>query len=311
MTLLSAFSLQFPLLWGGFLFIFGLTFGSFFNVVIHRLPLMMRQEESARFNLCVPASFCPQCQRPLIWRDNIPLLSYLSLKGRARCCQAPISQRYPLTELASGLLFVLAGYLLTPGLPLLGGLILLSTLLVLAIIDGQTQLLPDRLTLPLLWAGLLFNLNGTFVPLSEAVIGAMTGYLSLWTVYWLFRLLTGKEALGYGDFKLLAALGAWSGWQILPQTLLCASASGLIWTLLQRRITLQSLDQPLAFGPWRAAACFCGLRRCNRSSTSPATNTFWCAASARYWPGRPARHVWDNAPSSLFAPRDRSPARKR
>ena len=149
---------------------------------------------------------------------------------------------------------MLAGYLLTPGLPLLGGLILLSTLLVLAIIDGQTQLLPDRLTLPLLWAGLLFNLNGTFVPLSEAVIGAMTGYLSLWTVYWLFRLLTGKEALGYGDFKLLAALGAWSGWQILPQTLLCASASGLIWTLLQRRITLQSLDQPLAFGPWLALA---------------------------------------------------------
>lgn len=254
MTLLSAFSLQFPLLWGGLLFIFGLTFGSFFNVVIYRLPLMMQQEESARFNLCVPASFCPQCQRPIIWRDNIPLLSYLSLKGRARCCQAPISQRYPLTELASGLLFVLTGYLLTPGLPLLGGLILLSTLLVLAIIDGQTQLLPDRLTLPLLWAGLLFNLNGTFVPLSEAVIGAMTGYLSLWTVYWLFRLLTGKEALGYGDFKLLAALGAWSGWQILPQTLLCASASGLIWTLLQRRITLQSLDQPLAFGPWLALA---------------------------------------------------------
>ena len=253
MTLLSAFSLQFPLLWGGFLFIFGLTFGSFFNVVIHRLPLMMRQEESARFNLCVPASFCPQCQRPLIWRDNIPLLSYLSLKGRARCCQAPISQRYPLTELASGLLFVLAGYLLTPGLPLLGGLILLSTLLVLAIIDGQTQLLPDRLTLPLLWAGLLFNLNGTFVPLSEAVIGAMTGYLSLWTVYWLFRLLTGKEALGYGDFKLLAALGAWSGWQILPQTLLCASASGLIWTLLQRRITLQSLDQPAGLRPLAGA----------------------------------------------------------
>ena len=238
MTLLSAFSLQFPLLWGGLLFIFGLTFGSFFNVVIYRLPLMMQQEESARFNLCVPASFCPQCQRPIIWRDNIPLLSYLSLKGRARCCQAPISP----------------GYLLTPGLPLLGGLILLSTLLVLAIIDGQTQLLPDRLTLPLLWAGLLFNLNGTFVPLSEAVIGAMTGYLSLWTVYWLFRLLTGKEALGYGDFKLLAALGAWSGWQILPQTLLCASASGLIWTLLQRRITLQSLDQPLAFGPWLALA---------------------------------------------------------
>lgn len=254
MTLLSAFSLQFPLVWGVFLFIFGLTFGSFFNVVIHRLPLMMQQEDNPRFNLCVPASFCPQCRRPLLWRDNIPLLSYLSLKGHSRCCQQPISCRYPLTELASGLIFVLAGGLLTPGLPLLGGLILLSTLLVLAIIDGKTQLLPDRLTLPLLWAGLLFNLHGTFVPLADAVIGAMAGYLSLWAVYWLFRLLTGKEALGYGDFKLLAALGAWSGWELLPQTLLCASASGLIWTLLQRRITLQSLDQPLAFGPWLALA---------------------------------------------------------
>jgi general secretion pathway protein O len=185
------------------LFIFGLTFGSFFNVVIHRLPLMMQQEESARFNLCVPASFCPQCQRPIIWRDNIPLLSYLS-KARPLLPGAHFpalsadgtGQR---TALCAGRISADAG------ITAAGGLILLSTLLVLAIIDGQTQLLPDRLTLPLLWAGLLFNLNGTFVPLSEAVIGAMTGYLSLWTVYWLFRLLTGKEALGYGDFKLLAA----------------------------------------------------------------------------------------------------------
>ncbi|MFK3704222.1 prepilin peptidase [Klebsiella sp. NPDC088457] len=255
MTLLNAFSLQFPLLWCGLLFIFGLTFGSFFNVVIHRLPLMMAHgEDPARFNLCVPASFCPRCRQPIAWRDNIPLLSYLALKGRSRCCRTAISRRYPVTELTSGLLFALAGFLLAPGLPLLGGLILFSTLLVLAIVDGTTQLLPDRLTLPLLWAGLLFNLEGTFVPLADAVTGAMAGYLSLWAVYWLFRLLTGKEALGYGDFKLLAALGAWSGWQQLPQTLLFASASGLVWTVLQRLLTRQSLEQPLAFGPWLALA---------------------------------------------------------
>ena len=157
-------------------------------------------------------------------------------------------------ELATGALFVLAGYLMAPGVPLLGGLILLSLLLILAAIDAQTQLLPDGLTLPLMWAGLLFNLSATYVPLAEAVVGAMAGYLSLWSVYWVFRLLSGKEALGYGDFKLLAALGAWLGWQALPQTLLLASASGLVWTLLQRLITRQSLQQPLAFGPWLALA---------------------------------------------------------
>ena len=127
-------------------------------------------------------------------------------------------------------------------------------MLILAAIDAQTQLLPDRLTLPLLWAGLLFNLTDLFAPLAEAVVGAMAGYLSLWSVYWVFRLLTGKEALCYGDFKLLAALGAWLGWQALPHTLLLASASGLIWTLLQRLVTRRSLEQPLAFGPWLALA---------------------------------------------------------
>ena len=135
-----------------------------------------------------------------------------------------------------------------------GGLVLLSFLLILARIDARTQLLPDRLTLPLLWAGLLFNLNEVYIALPDAVAGAMAGYLALWSVYWLFRLLTGKEALGYGDFKLLAALGAWCGWQVLPQVLLLASASGLVWTLLQRLWTRQSLQQPLAFGPWLALA---------------------------------------------------------
>ncbi|HCB1497288.1 prepilin peptidase [Klebsiella oxytoca] len=251
-TWLEEFAAQFPLVWVSFLFFFGLAFGSFFNVVIHRLPIMM--EQVGGINLCFPASFCPQCCQPIAWRDNIPLLSFLWLKGHSRCCRLPISRRYPLVELATGMLFALVGYLMPPGMPLLGGLLLLSVLLILAAIDAQTQLLPDRLTLPLLWSGLLFNLNDTFVPLADAVIGAMAGYLSLWTVFWGFRLLTGKEALGYGDFKLLAALGAWSGWQVLPQTLLLASASGLVWTLLQRLVTRQSLQQPLAFGPWLALA---------------------------------------------------------
>ncbi len=239
-ALLPEFAAQYPSIWGGFLFLSGLAFGSFFNVVIHRLPLMMERAEGV--NLCLPASFCPQCRQPIAWRDNIPLLSFLFLKGRSRCCGEPISPRYPLMELATGALFMLVGYLIPPGIPLLGGLIFVSVLLILAAIDAQTQLLPDRLTLPLLWAGLLFNLSDTFAPLAEAVIGAMVGYLSLWSVYWVFRLLTGKEALGYGDFKLLAALGAWLGWQPLPQT------------LLQRLVTRRSLEQPLAFGPWLALA---------------------------------------------------------
>ena len=216
--------------------------------------MLTQTADDERITLSTPGSSCPQCRQPIAWRDNIPLLSFLWLGRRARCCQAPIAWSYPLTELATGLLFILAGALLAPGLPLAGGLVLLSFLLILARIDARTQLLPDRLTLPLLWAGLLFNLNEVYIALPDAVAGAMAGYLALWSVYWLFRLLTGKEALGYGDFKLLAALGAWCGWQVLPQVLLLASASGLVWTLLQRLWTRQSLQQPLAFGPWLALA---------------------------------------------------------
>ncbi len=221
MTTLAALSLHFPFVWYGFLLLFGLALGSFYNVVIYRLPRMLTQTaEDERITLSTPGSSCPQCRQPIAWRDNIPLLSFLWLGRRARCCQAPIAWSYPLTELATGLLFILAGALLAPGLPLAGGLVLLSFLLILARIDARTQLLPDRLTLPLLWAGLLFNLNEVYIALPDAVAGAMAGYLALWSVYWLFRLLTGKEALGYGDFKLLAALGAWCGWQVLPQVLL-------------------------------------------------------------------------------------------
>ncbi len=311
------------LVWYGFLLLFGLALGSFYNVVIYRLPRMLTQTaDDERITLSTPGSSCPQCRQPIAWRDNIPLLSFLWLGRRARCCQAPIAWSYPLTELATGLLFILAGALLAPGLPLAGGLLLLSFLLMLARIDARTQLLPDRLTLPLLWAGLLFNLNEVYIALPDAVAGAMAGYLALWSVYWLFRLLTGKEALGYGDFKLLAALGAWCGWQVLPQVLLLASACGLVWTLLQRLWTRQSLQQPLAFGPWLALAggafslAADGLavtaRLAGQDTARPADyEYFCCAGSGRCWPDRPARRVSGSVPSSLFAPRGSFPARRR
>ncbi len=256
MTTLAALSLHFPFVWYGFLLLFGLGAGQLLQCgdlssAAHVDPDRGRRADNPQHpGLFLPA--VPPADRPR--RDNIPLLSFLWLGRRARCCQAPIAWSYPLTELATGLLFILAGALLAPGLPLAGGLVLLSFLLILARIDARTQLLPDRLTLPLLWAGLLFNLNEVYIALPDAVAGAMAGYLALWSVYWLFRLLTGKEALGYGDFKLLAALGAWCGWQVLPQVLLLASASGLVWTLLQRLWTRQSLQQPLAFGPRLALA---------------------------------------------------------
>ena len=324
MTTLAALSLHFPFVWYGFLLLFGLALGSFYNVVIYRLPRMLTQTaDDERITLSTPGSSCPQCRQPISWRDNIPLLSFLWLGRRARCCQAPIAWSYPLTELATGLLFILAGALLAPGLPLAGGLVLLSFLLILARIDARTQLLPDRLTLPLLWAGLLFNLNEVYIALPDAVAGAMAGYLALWSVYWLFRLLTGKEALGYGDFKLLAALGAWCGWQVLPQVLLLASASGLVWTLLQRLWTRQSLQQPLAFGPWLALAggvFFSGSRwssvcdptgRAGCRPAAAATSIFCCGGSGRRWPDRPARRASDSVPSSLSAPRGSSLARRR
>ncbi|STT01440.1 Leader peptidase (Prepilin peptidase) [Klebsiella pneumoniae] len=212
--------------------------------------------------------------------DNIPLLSFLWLGRRARCCQAPIAWSYPLTELATGLLFILAE--LCWRRPAAGGrLVLLSFLLILARIDARTQLLPDRLTLPLLWAGLLFNLNEVYIALPDAVAGAMAGYLALWSVYWLFRLLTGKEALGYGDFKLLAALGAWCGWQVLPQVLLLASASGLVWTLLQRCGPGSRCSSRWPSAPgwrWPAGVFFSGSRW---SSVCDPTGRAGCARQRR------------------------------
>ncbi|MCC2636688.1 MAG: gspO [Moraxellaceae bacterium] len=255
-----------PLLAGGYVFFAGLCVGSFLNVVIHRLPLMLErrwQEEAAelrgeplpeapRLNLMMPRSRCPHCGHQITALENIPVVSWLLLRGRCSACKAPISPRYPAVELATALLSLLVYGVFGPGFALLAALGLTWALVALTLIDFDTQLLPDDITLPLLWAGLLLNISGTFVPLQSAVIGAMAGYLSLWSVYWLFKLVTGREGMGYGDFKLMAALGAWLGWQMLPVILLLSSVVGSLIGLGYLAVRRQSA--PFAFGPYIAIA---------------------------------------------------------
>ncbi|WP_416260287.1 prepilin peptidase [Gibbsiella quercinecans] len=267
MDRLTTLSEAYPVGWLVSLALLGLIVGSFLNVVIYRLPQMLERrwrddarrqlslsldEAAPRYDLLLPPSSCPGCRRPIAAKDNIPLLSWLLLRGRARCCGWRIPWRYPLVELVGMLLFLLAGWLIPVGWELAGALLLLPWLLALAAIDARTWLLPDVLTLPLLWLGLGFNLCDTFVPLAQAVAGAMAGYLLLWCLLWGFKLLRGMDGLGYGDLKLLAALGAWLGWQALPHLLLIAAGGGVLATLIQRGITGRSVTQPLAFGPWLA-----------------------------------------------------------
>lgn len=264
-----------PALLAGLCFFFGLLVGSFLNVVIYRLPVMMERawREEARallelpaepaaepFNLVSPRSRCPACAHQIRWYENVPLLSWLALRGRCAACGTAISMRYPLIELSAGLLAVAAALTLAYSPWLLAVVVASWCLLALAMIDFDTTLLPDSLTLPLLWAGLLLALTELSpVSLGDAVIGAAAGYLALWSVYWLFKLLTGKEGMGYGDFKLLAALGAWLGWQLLPLVILLSSLVGalvgsvLIGTGLLRR------DQGIPFGPYLAAAGWIAL----------------------------------------------------
>lgn len=252
----------------------GAITGSFLNVVIYRLPLMRKEdwnhemklrstetllEEKQNINLIYPRSFCPHCFRTIRIRDNIPLLSYLCLNGRASCCGQQIPYHYLLVEVMSSFLFILAALLYSPGVLLIGAWIFFSILLALAFIDHQTYLLPDTLTLPLIWIGLLFNLRNGYVQLEQAVIGVILGYLILWLIYWGFRLITNRETLGYGDFKLLAALGAWMGWQALPHILLLAAVSGLFVVLLTRYLSHTKLNQPLAFGPWLVFSAICNI----------------------------------------------------
>jgi len=246
----------------------GLCVGSFLNVVIHRLPKMLERgwevqcadlrgetlPETPAYNLVVPRSACPACGHRITALENVPVLSWLVLKGKCSACKAPISARYPLVEVLGGLLAVFAVHRFGTGAQGIAACALLWTLLALTFIDFDTQLLPDDLTLPLLWAGLLVNLSGLFVPLESAVIGAAAGYVSLWTVYWLFKLIRGKEGMGYGDFKLLGALGAWLGWKMLPLIILLSSVVGAAIGIALIVFKGRDHSIPIPFGPYLAIA---------------------------------------------------------
>lgn len=275
MTLFLELAHSLPWLYFSLVFLFSLMIGSFLNVVIHRLPIMLEREWQAeylgyfnpetqpqqeeRYNLMVPRSACPHCGHAITAMENIPLLSWLWLKGRCRECQAPISARYPLVELLTALLSLVVAATFAPGWGLLATLLLTWVLVALTFIDLDKMLLPDQLTLPLLWGGLLFNLAGGFAPLADAVIGAMAGYLVLWSLYWAFKLLTGKEGMGYGDFKLLAALGAWLGWQALPIVLLLSSLVGAFIGIGLILLRNHHQNKPIPFGPYLAIAGWIAL----------------------------------------------------
>ena len=255
-----------PALFTGLVFLFSLLIGSFLNVVIHRLPKMMEADwhvqcaelrgeaiaDAPAYNLWLPRSACPQCGHQITALENIPLISWLFLRGRCSACSTPISVRYPLVELLVAALSAAVAWKWGVSMQTLGALLLVWMLVVLAFIDLDTTLLPDSLTLPLVWLGLLFNLNGFFVPLADAVIGAMAGYLILWSVYWLFKLATGKDGMGYGDFKLLAAIGAWLGWQMLPVTLLLSSVVGAVIGIAMIVLVKHDRRVPIPFGPYLA-----------------------------------------------------------
>ena len=255
-----------PALFTGLVFLFSLLVGSFLNVVIHRLPKMMEAEWQVqcaelrgdppprlpRFDLWLPRSACPACGHPITALENIPILSWLWLRGRCSACGTRISARYPVVELLTAVLSAAVAWKWGATLQTAGALMLVWTLIALAFIDLDTTLLPDSLTLPLLWLGLLFNLNGHFASLPAAVIGAMAGYGVLWSVYWLFKLATGKEGMGFGDFKLLAAIGAWLGWQMLPVTLLLSSVVGAAIGVAMIALVKHDRRVPIPFGPYLA-----------------------------------------------------------
>jgi leader peptidase (prepilin peptidase)/N-methyltransferase len=250
--------------------VFGLCIGSFLNVVIHRLPKMMEREwraecaalagqeppKEAPFNLMVPRSRCPSCSKPISALENIPLLSYALLRGRCAGCKARIGLKYPLVEALAGVGAAYAAWRFGFSLAALGAALFTWATIALAFIDQETGLLPDDLTLPLIWAGLLLNLNHSFASLPESVIGAVAGYLSLWLVYWAFKLLTGKEGMGYGDFKMNAAVGAFLGWKVLPLVILLSSVVGLAFGALQMLAARGRWDGGFRFhfGPYLAIA---------------------------------------------------------
>ncbi|WP_430009799.1 prepilin peptidase [Methylophaga lonarensis] len=252
----------------------GLLVGSFLNVVIHRLPIIMQRDWQSQcnelnginnpqpteaFTLSRPRSRCPHCGHAITALENIPVLSYLLLRGRCKECKSPISLRYPLIEALTGILSVVVAWHFGFTLACAGALLMTWALIALTFIDVDHQLLPDNITLPLLWLGLFFNLFGTFTSLNSAVIGAIAGYLSLWLVFHGFKLLTGKEGMGYGDFKLLAALGAWLGWQFLPAIVLLSSLVGAVVGITLMLLKKQQQDQPIPFGPYLAVAGWLAL----------------------------------------------------
>ena len=252
----------------------GLLVGSFLNVVIWRLPKMLERDwrEQAHdilglpgetplptYNLLLPHSQCPHCGHRIRAWENIPLLSYVFLRGRCSACAAAISPRYPLTELACGLLSAFVAWHFGFGWPACLMLVLSWGLLAMSLIDAEHQILPDVLVLPLIWLGLIVNSFGLFVSLHEALWGAIAGYGLLWSVFWLFKLVTGKDGMGYGDFKLLAMLGAWGGWQILPLTILLSSLVGAIIGLVLLRWRHAKTSTPIPFGPYLAIAGWIAL----------------------------------------------------
>ena len=253
----------------------GLAIGSFLNVVIHRLPKMMERQWRAecaelndnaatplaatpateeRYNLFVPRSRCPGCAQPISATQNIPVVSYLLLGGKCAGCKTRISPRYPLVEIISGALAGYAAWRFGSTVAAIGALLFVFAMIALTFIDLDTFYLPDDITLPLLWAGLLLNLANTYVDLPSAVIGAVCGYLALWSVYWLFKLVTGKEGMGYGDFKLLAAIGAWLGWQMLPLVILLSSLVGALIGIGLMIFARHGRETPIPFGPYLAIA---------------------------------------------------------
>jgi leader peptidase (prepilin peptidase)/N-methyltransferase len=248
--------------------LFGLLIGSFLNVVVYRLPVMAQREldnyiaheagkdlpHPDRFNLMVPRSACPHCGHQITALENIPVVSWLFLRGKCSACKAPISPRYPIVEAVTGLLSAVLIWHFGSGWLGLASLAFAYFLIAMTLIDYDTKTLPDDLTYPLLWLGLLVNLNGTIVPLRDAVIGAMAGYVALWAVYWLFKLATGKEGMGYGDFKLLAALGAWMGWTMLPTIVILSSVVGAIVGIALIVFARRDRNNPIPFGPYLAAA---------------------------------------------------------
>jgi leader peptidase (prepilin peptidase)/N-methyltransferase len=255
-----------PQLFVGVSLVLGLLVGSFVNVVIYRLPKMMEREwqaqcaelrgealpDAPKFNIVVPRSACPRCAHRITALENVPVASWIALGGKCSSCKTRIPFRYPFVEALTGVVTAFIAWRFGFGAAAFGAWLLTWSLIALACIDFDTQFLPDSITLPLLWSGLAFNLFGIFTDLASAVIGAMAGYLILWVVYWAFKIITGKEGMGYGDFKLLAAIGAWLGWKLLPSVLLISAGAGALIGIALIAGSRHKRDKPIPFGPYLA-----------------------------------------------------------